>query len=687
MPKIPSHNLILVIDDDPNSTRRIQSLAGHQRKVQTRFADTINAVSRTLESEPVCLIVICVNDDNLALIEPIVHQSRRLDTPLPVVAGVNRESADHALAAVEAGADCTALLDDDQSLGLAIRRTLDHASAHRKAAESSQRLEEIESRYTLLLDSSREALAYVHEGLHVYCNGAYIELFGFDGFEDVEGLSILDLFTAGDSETDLKAVLRGLANNELPEDNLEFVAHQPNGETFNALVTFSPARFNREDCIQILVREQVVESDPGLAREIEKLRTTDAATGLMNRQVFMEQVTRAMENQQQGVECAVLFVELTDYPSLLNKIGIGSADALIKQAAQVVSHQAGEEDMVSRVRDNTFALLVKRDQREEVETLARHLLDAYSGHILQVRDRSLTVSAAVGMTYIGQRSLDAEEILHQADDALTEALRAGGNCFVRYRPRVETGGGEEDEQWADRLRHALDNNELLLVEQPILDLEKDEPLIQKVETRLRPDESEELYLPDMYMPAAIRKGLATSLDRDLVERLLDRIAADETETFWMLPVSSASISDTGFHTWMQEQIDQGKLPGQRLIFQFRDTDIRETLLDAQRFIQRFAARGCHFSLADVNHETPLEQLLKHLDLDYLELRPETTENLSADEDRRQELSEVVSAIQERNIRIVAPRVHNTNDMASLWQFGITLVQGEFEHDEAAVGQA
>ncbi len=691
MSEKPSKHLVVVVDDDPGSARRIQSLLSSLGRVQTRFADTINAVTRTLESERASLVAICANEENLALIEPIAHQCRKMDVPIPLVVGVDLEAPDQALAAVEAGVDGVAPLDDDKLFGMTLRRNLEHARAHREAEEHRQRLEEIESRYTLLLDSSREALAYVHQGLHIYCNGAYMELFGYERFEDVEGLSMLDLFSAGDKGTDLKAVLRGLEHDDLPDDSVPVVAHRADGEVFKGRITFSPARYNSENCIQMMVREEVTQADPGLEKELEKLRTTDSVTGLINRTVFMERIAARLGSgdgsEQAPGETAVLFVELTDHAALLSKVGMGSADALVQQAAMVVSHQAGDEDVVSRVRENTFALLVTREDRDSVETLARHLLEAYSGHILQVKDLSLTVSGAVGITYIGQRTRDAEEILHQADDALSEALRAGGNCFVRYRPRIEGGEGEADDKWAERIRHALDNNEFMFVEQPVLDMENDESLLVKVEPRLRPDGGEEVYLPETYLDPAVRAGLGTSLDQDLAGKLATRLSAGAEDQVWLLPLSSASVSSEGFQQWLQEQVESGNLPGQRLVLQFRDTEIREALLDTQRFIQRFAARGCRFSLAGVDQHTPLGQLLKHLDLDFLELLGETTDNLSADEDRRRSLEDIVATVRERNIRIIAPRVHNTNDMASLWQFGITLVQGDFENEDPALQQA
>ena len=62
--------------------------------------------------------------------------------------------------------------------------------------EATQR--ELERRCDALLDSSRDAIAYVHEGVHVRANQAYLETFGYESFDDLLGMPILDMIDAVD---------------------------------------------------------------------------------------------------------------------------------------------------------------------------------------------------------------------------------------------------------------------------------------------------------------------------------------------------------------------------------------------------------------------------------------------------------------------------------------------------------
>ena len=60
------------------------------------------------------------------------------------------------------------------------------------------------------------------------------------------------------------------------------------------------------------------------------------------------------------------------------------------------------------------------------------------------------------------------------------------------------------------------------------------------------------------------------------------------------------------------------------------------------------------------------------------------QNLSGNDELRQKLAEIVACADEHQVRVIAPKVEHTGDLATLWQFGITLVQGDFVREEATI---
>src|SRR6185437_11765518 len=146
-----------------------------------------------------------------------------------------------------------ALRNRHDQLQAVVRRELDALNTRRNVRRLEASLRESERRCDSLLDSSRDPIAYIHEGTHVRANNAYLEMFGFETFEDVEGLTILDL-VAPQHTADFKDLLKRLARGEKPPPRLDLTAQRADGSGFDAVMEFSPATYEGEPCQQIVFR-------------------------------------------------------------------------------------------------------------------------------------------------------------------------------------------------------------------------------------------------------------------------------------------------------------------------------------------------------------------------------------------------------------------------------------------------
>ena len=680
----PTEIRILTVTDDPSAPRQLQKMLGDDAGVRTLFADTGNAVSRTFESERVDMVVVNVDSADLALFESSVRAAREQDHFVPVLAMIDEEDTSSALAVAAVGVEGFVNQAGLRQLKRLALGQVESLRARKDAKQALKSLADIEDRYTLLLDSSSEAIAYIHEGLHIYANRAYLELFGFDSFEDLEGLSMLDLLSPSDEVPDLKEVLRAIARDELPDEALQLNAHRQDGSAFTASVDFSPARYGGEYCAQMLVREKVAQSDPELEEELRKLRTSDLLTGMLNAPAFIDLLNQTVDGRDDTAGLSVLVLSLDNHDDLLDKVGVGATDDLVRETAELFRDVVGKDYTMARLRDHTFALIADCADRAAAEKLASDIVENCSGRIIDVRDNSLTVSVSVGLAIAGSELPHPEALIEQAESALAEALRAGGSGFVRYRPRVSAEGDEDDAAWAERLRHALDHDEFGLVTSPITSMEDDDFLISEVETRLRPEDSDEVVLPSAYMHIASRVGLAPRLDADMMDRLQALVNERKGESGqWLVPLSLETITDEQSTLDLFKRLDKSALDPELMIFGFREPEIREKLRPVQSFIEQFRRSGCRFALCDLGPEAPAESLLRHLDVDFLRLAPEMIQDLSENDALRQKLSTLVSHAREHETRIIAPKVENTGDLATLWQFGIILVQGEFVREEAS----
>ena len=209
-------------------------------------------------------------------------------------------------------------------------------------------------------------------------------------------------------------------------------------------------------------------------------------------------------------------------------------------------------------------------------------------------------------------------------------------------------------------------------------MEDDEFQIRECECRLRIEGSDEVILPSTYRPAAVKAGLATDVDRHLIERLI----ADglDEESHLLIPLSLPSLTEDGFVDWLQERIEDETLPAQRLIVGVHVAEIQESLREVQRFATRFSARGVRFALLGVTLDAKVDLLLKNLTFDFLKIEGNLSAALGRDDVAKAALESLAREAKSHAIEVIAPKVENTADLAALWQYGITLVQDDFVRD-------
>lgn len=236
------------------------------------------------------------------------------------------------IAATNFGIRAIALNHHPKHLLEVVNKEIEALQVRRNLRRVEAQMRETERRCNALIASSRDPIAYVHEGMHIHANQAYLRIFGFESFEDIEGLPLLDLIAAPHIEG-FKHLLKTLSKGESPPSPYKLDARHLKGNIFPTTMEFTATTYESEPCIQVVLRN-CEEFNQELAREIEKLRQRDPVTGLLNRPAFIialeDALTRASMSKGQF---GLLLVEPNHYTEILQEIGLDSADTLITALA------------------------------------------------------------------------------------------------------------------------------------------------------------------------------------------------------------------------------------------------------------------------------------------------------------------------------------------------------------------
>ncbi|HET7797596.1 MAG TPA: hypothetical protein VFK72_06915, partial [Nevskia sp.] len=104
---------------------------------------------------------------------------------IAIIAVVKQPTENLIVSMFNDGARALALRNRAEHVQSIVRREFESLNMRRSVRRLEAALRETERRCDALLDSSRDPIAYVHEGMHVRANKAYLEIFGYDEFEEI----------------------------------------------------------------------------------------------------------------------------------------------------------------------------------------------------------------------------------------------------------------------------------------------------------------------------------------------------------------------------------------------------------------------------------------------------------------------------------------------------------------------
>lgn len=255
---------------------------------------------------------------------------------------------------------------------------------------------------------------------------------------------------------------------------------------------------------------------------IEYLAAHDPLTGLPHRQLFLEELRRAVDEAKAGDEqLGVLCLDLYGFKWVNESMGHRIGDLLLRKVGERLCGVAGVTGTVARIGGDEFAVLVPGGRRtREIRAVATQVVNSL-GEPFAVGEGEVMVAASAGLSIYPDDASDPESLLSNAVAALAATARKGR--LVTWEPQMSRQAAEGVGLEAE-IKRALDQGELLLHYQPILDVRSGE--VSKLEALIRWRHPERgLLAPSGFFMAADLAGLTERLDLWALEEALKRLWA------------------------------------------------------------------------------------------------------------------------------------------------------------------
>jgi multidomain signaling protein FimX len=575
------------------------------------------------------------------------------------------------------GARALALQSRPDHLQMIVRREFEALALRRSVRRLENALRESERRCSDLLDSSRDPIAYVHEGMHVRANRAYLETFGYEDFEDIESMSILDMVAADDAD-DFKSLLKRLSKGERPPQKLNLKGQRADGETFDAVMEFAEAMYEGEPCQQIVFRQQ--ETDPGTTEELEDLRRKDLVTELFNRQYLTGELDRVVAAANAGKsDQALVLLELDNYKTVLDGIGLGNTDLLLGDMANLLRRHLKETDIPGRLGEHTFGILVHDRNAEAVGQLAETLRKAFEERIFEIGKNSINLTMSVAASLIGEKAANGNAVLDQASVTLRAVQAEGGNLARVFDPAAkDKADAEKNRHWLKLIKDSLSNDGYVLYFQPIISLQGAEGDFYEILLRMKGPKGE--ILPGFFMPIAEQYGLMPQLDRWVIGTAIKSLSEREQggrKTTFFIKLAPQSLDDQTLLPWIALQLKNARQRGDALVFEMPESKVVTNLKPARAFVRGLEQLHCGFALEQFGSGLNSFQLLKHIPAHYLKVDRSYMAELPKNKESQERIKAMCEQAHNAGKLTIAEFVEDAASMSILFSCGINFVQGNF----------
>ncbi|MGY3041309.1 diguanylate cyclase (GGDEF)-like protein/PAS domain S-box-containing protein [Rhodanobacter sp. TND4EL1] len=539
--------------------------------------------------------------------------------------------------------------------------------------QMSRRYRESEERFRALneLLPALVLLAEFEGGRITYANHAARDRLG----DDLTEYQLSDLFEDAELRTQLQQPdTRGCSR-------IDACLQNEAGVRFWASVAISRVALSGRN--KLLMVASDISEQRKLTELLSHQASHDALTDLYNRREFERRLQESLVAGPAASPVVVLlYIDLDQFKLINDTSGHLAGDQLLAQLSGVMRKQLGGSDVLARLGGDEFGVLLThvRDQ-QEAEQVAERVRRCIDGYVFLWEQRSYTISASIGGVLAEPAGVSAKDLLTQADTACYMAKEAGRNRVHFYSERDDqTVRRRSEMEWANRLRWAVDEHRLQLTYQEVWPLplhDGGEPGIEML-LRFR-EESGQLVVPGVFLPAAERYGLMPVVDRWVIETTLanfDRLhPAGKRLDMVAINLSGASLEDATLVERIIKLLRRYRVEPSRVCFEITETVAVRNLSQVARCMAALRSAGCRIALDDFGAGMSSFTYLKNLPLDIIKIDGSFVRDMLTDPVSHLMVKAVTDIGHRLGLEVIAEWVADAETVQALTALGVNRVQG------------
>ncbi|MBR7801464.1 EAL domain-containing protein [Undibacterium fentianense] len=414
-------------------------------------------------------------------------------------------------------------------------------------------------------------------------------------------------------------------------------------------------------------------------KKLQHLALHDALTGLANRSLFLDRVSHALKKRERIDQrlCAVLYMDVDLFKTVNDRYGHAVGDALLVAFAKLLTLQTRQLDTVARLGGDEFALFLEDiDSEATAVCLAERIIQALREPIL-ANDVSIACSTSIGIAFITDATVSADEIIRRADTAMYQAKAAGRGHFQLFDP-LSDRANVRDLLFGEEILRALNEQHFVLHYQPVIHVQSKRAV--GFEALIRwPHQERGWIAPNEFIDFAEKHRLIEKIDRFVLRQVVQQMQEWRLE-FGLTPKVSINISGRHFASpefiaMMLALLEEFVIPPHSLGIEITERAVIDKFAQAQANIQVLRDHHVRILLDDFGTGYSSLNYLHQLTLDVLKIDRTFVQGISVGKVGNPIIHSIVALASALNLTVVAEGVETEDELRALQDVQCELCQG------------
>ncbi|MBI3529956.1 MAG: EAL domain-containing protein [Betaproteobacteria bacterium] len=431
-----------------------------------------------------------------------------------------------------------------------------------------------------------------------------------------------------------------------------------------------------ELCASVIIRDI---TDRKRAEEhIEYLAYHDELTGIPNRAHFQRAFEHTIAaSRRQGLNCALMVVDLDRFKNINDIIGHEAGDQLLKQVAARLHTCLRDGDVLARLGGDEFVILMQdASSIDAVSAVANKILEATSRPLV-IDEQEFLITASIGISTSPHDGTDLQTLLRNSDVAMYRAKESGKNGFQYFSPDMDAHGRERL-SIESALGRALERREFMLHFQPKMQMSSRN--VAGMEALVRWHNPEKgLMQPGDFIAIAEETGMIVPIGDWVLTEACRQGQALRASGHGNLRVavnlSVRQLYDEGLAMRVSQALAQTGFPAENLELEITESMVMRDAEGAIKLLQALRDTGVRIAIDDFGTGYSSLAYLKRFPIDCVKIDRSFIRDLPDDRDDASITRSIIAMAHNMKLEVVAEGVETVPQLDFLHAHGCDEIQG------------